>query len=179
MRQIYRYITASSVKPSSRICDYKLIGGNQLSNDDGRDSIVIRVRVPDDMKIEKLSCDSYSTTEDERTIEELGYDILVRINGQLIVRNDLKGYTRDEQSSILTEKEGLYLTKDGYVSRERYKEYLKRIQEESIKKEHETERIINELDNKQCDVHDLEYVQKSILLNVLKHYVAKSHRMER
>lgn len=36
----------------------------------------LRVNIPDDLILEKWSCDSYSTTTDPRTIDELGYDIL-------------------------------------------------------------------------------------------------------
>jgi len=35
------------------------------------------VNLPDDLVLEKWSCDPYSTTEDERTLDELGYDLLV------------------------------------------------------------------------------------------------------
>ena len=176
MRQVYRYILNSMVKPDSHVCDYRLIGSNQLGEGDGRNAAAIRVHIPDDMKLEKLSCDNYSTTEDERTIEELGYDIVVRINGHFFVRNDLKQYEFHNLSSILAQNEGLYLTKEGYLDKEHYRDYLKRIDEENEVKEQEAERIVDELNNQKCNVDDLEYISKDVLLKVLKFYVKESRK---
>lgn len=173
MSKKYRYITNGSVTRESRICDFRLIGGNQLKSGDGRSSTAVRVQMPNNLKLEKWSCDNYSTTEDERTIDELGYDIVVRINGKLVVRNDLKEYDFGELSSILTQKESLYFTKEGYLDKPHYTDYLRRLDERNETIDQETERIINALDNKQCCVSDLKYIDTEVLLKVLNHYVNK------
>lgn len=81
----YRYITNGAAKPSDMICHYRLIGGRNMLSAQS----CIRVKV-NDVELEKWSCDPYSTTEDKRTLEKLGCDIMVRINWKLTVRNDLK-----------------------------------------------------------------------------------------
>lgn len=72
----YRYILNGCVLGINKICDYRLIAGNNIKPS-YNDQSAIRVNIPDDLKLEKWSCDSYSTTEDKRTIEELGYDIII------------------------------------------------------------------------------------------------------
>lgn len=81
----YRYILSGGVMPSDRISDYRLVAPNQIR------STMQAIRIPaDSLRLDKLCCDSYATTEDQRTIAEIGYDCMVRINGRLTVRNDLK-----------------------------------------------------------------------------------------
>lgn len=177
MRQKYRYILNGLVSPKSRICDYRLIAGNQLGEGDGRNSAAIRVCIPDDMKLEKWSCDDYSTTEDERTIEELGYDVVVRINGQFIVRNDLKKYEYHKLSTILQQNEGLYLTTEGYLDKEHYRDYMNRLDEKIETVRQKSEQIINELNNQKCSVDNLKYVSADILIEVLKFYIKERNRL--
>ena len=69
------------------------------------------------MILSKYSCDNYATTEDNRTLEELNYEIMVRINGKLTVRNDLKGYDYEDISKYLYEQEQLYQTPKGYMNK--------------------------------------------------------------
>jgi len=74
----YRYITNGSCKPTDPICDFRLISHREI----GKKTCVAgetlyRVCIPDDLHLEKYSCDSYSTTNDKRTIRELGYDIVM------------------------------------------------------------------------------------------------------
>lgn len=87
----YRYILSGGVKPSDPICDYYLVAANGIAST----SQAVRVRV-DDVELRKLSCDNYSTTRDTRTIGELGFDCLVRIDWRLRVRDDLKPETDDD-----------------------------------------------------------------------------------
>jgi hypothetical protein len=82
-----RYIVCGLTEGNVPINRYRLIAGNRLGSKD----IAIRVRLPSDLVLDKYSCDSYSTTKDIRTLNELGYDVIVRINGRWVVRNDLKG----------------------------------------------------------------------------------------
>ena len=87
----YRYILAGNVNPSDPISAYRLIGASNL----GSASSAIRI-VVDDVDIIKYSCDCYSTTDDTRTLAELGYDCMVRINWKWTVRNDLRPETKDD-----------------------------------------------------------------------------------
>lgn len=76
MRKKYRYILNGCVLGKDKICDYRLIGGNNIKAPyDG--AMAIRVNIPEDLELEKWNCDPYSTTYDERTLDELGYDVLV------------------------------------------------------------------------------------------------------
>ena len=89
----YRYISCGIAKSTDKISDFRLIGGNQLFPEE---RVVLRVVIPDDLKLSKYSCDSYSTTEDPRTLEELGCDVMIRINGRWIIKNNLKHLSINE-----------------------------------------------------------------------------------
>lgn len=89
----YRYISCGIAKPTDKISDFRLIGRSQLFPEE---RVVIRVIIPDDLKLSKYSCDNYSTTEDSRTLEELGCDIMVKVNGKWIVKNNLKHLSINE-----------------------------------------------------------------------------------
>ena len=89
----YRYISCGIAKSTDKISDFRLIGGNQLFPEE---RVVLRVVIPDDLKLSKYSCDSYSTTEDSRTLEELGCDVMIRINGRWIIKNNLKHLSINE-----------------------------------------------------------------------------------
>lgn len=39
--------------------------------------VALRVNIPDDKVLTKYRLDPYSTTEDQRTLNELGYDVLM------------------------------------------------------------------------------------------------------
>jgi hypothetical protein len=61
---------------SDSISDFRLIAGNNVKPSyDG--TIALRVNIPADLEMTKYSCDPYSTTNDERTLDELGYDVVV------------------------------------------------------------------------------------------------------
>ena len=85
MGKRYRYITCGLVSPDEHVNKFRLIGSSNLAGDDG-----IRIELPDDIKLEKWSCDSYSTTEDERTIRELNPVVMVRINNKLVHHKELE-----------------------------------------------------------------------------------------
>lgn len=124
MRKKYRYICCGTAKITDKISDFRLIGGSQLKNK----SSAIRVKIPNDLKLTKYSCDNYSTTEDTRTLEELGCDIMIRYNGNWVIRNDLSSF---QLCDIYTElcvnaKDGyrLYPTEEGYMDVQHYREYM-------------------------------------------------------
>ena len=96
-RKRYRYILNGSATGGMKICDFRLIGGNNIKPNYNEAS-ALRVEIPDDLKLCKFSCDSYSTTSDERTLNELGYDILIwnKEKEKWFIRNDLKGFEPHE-----------------------------------------------------------------------------------
>jgi hypothetical protein len=88
----YRYITNGTAVGSDPISHFRLIGGaSKLETYHG--ATALRVRIPKDLMMTKLSCDSYSTTEDTRSLDELGYDFMVRdeTKGRWVIRNEFKG----------------------------------------------------------------------------------------
>ncbi|MCA1021579.1 hypothetical protein [Halobacillus litoralis] len=88
----YRYILSGTVKGEDQINSFRLIGANNIKPSYDKET-AIRVSIPSDLKLEKWSCDPYSTTEDERTLDELGYDVLVwhKKQGRWRVHNEFKG----------------------------------------------------------------------------------------
>lgn len=99
----YRYIGCGIAKSTNKISDFRLIGGNQLSPEE---RVVLRVVIPDDLKLSKYSCDNYSTTEDPRTLEELGCDVMIRVNGRWIIKNNLKYLSINEICDLKEIKNG-------------------------------------------------------------------------
>ena len=88
----YRYILNGLVSGEDKISRFRLIAGNNIkSKYDG--AFAIRVNIPDDLQLTKYSCDPYSKTDDPRTINELGYDVLIWYEKQRKwkVHNELKG----------------------------------------------------------------------------------------
>lgn len=79
----YRYITCGIAKISDRICDFRLITRqvfNTLSVYPMR--TYYRVKIPADMNLNKDGCDDYYTTDDTRTLKELGCELFL-IDGNL------------------------------------------------------------------------------------------------
>lgn len=88
----YRYITNGTAVGTDPIEHFRLIGvASKLENYHG--AVALRVRIPHGLELTKYSCDSYSTTNDPRTLDELGYDFLVRdqTKNQWVIRNEFKG----------------------------------------------------------------------------------------
>ena len=69
-RKRYRYILAGSVLPDEPVSHFRLVAAANLRprSDHG----LIRITIPDDMKLSKLSCDAYSTTDDPRPPAQSG-----------------------------------------------------------------------------------------------------------
>ena len=170
MRKRYRYIGNGNVTAKDKICDYRLIGGNLLNGLISAD--FVRVHIPNDLVLEKWRCDSYSTTDDQRTIEELGYDIIVKINGKWKIMNELKAVEPHKIREVLHYKYGLNITKEhGYLNSEQYVEYLRNLQTAIDEAEAKAEEHKHALDNHEMSVDDLEYLDKKDILRVLKLYV--------
>lgn len=115
-----RYILNGCVKPYDKICNYRLISANNISSHNS----AIRVNIPDDMTLEKLSCDCYSTTDDTRTIAELGYDVIVKINKNWHIMNEFKNIEPHEICTKMAEKGYQPLQYYGYVSHDIYKKWM-------------------------------------------------------
>lgn len=92
MRQKYRYILCGLVEGTDEINKFRLLSVG-IAGQYG--SKAIRVNIPDDLLLNKCSCDSYSTTFDNRTLDELGWDVVVweRRKYKWVVHNELKGIT--------------------------------------------------------------------------------------
>lgn len=179
-RKKYRYISNGCAKPSDPISNFRLIGGNQLKSLDCRFNDVIRVEIPDDMVLEKYSCDGYSTTEDVRTLEELRYNVIVRFKDGFVRRPDFEQRQPDE--SILdgiSEKlreEGYYLTDDAYLDKHDYKAYMDRIADAAEERDKKAEELKEQLDDRKCSVHELEYMEPKILLKIIELYVREKRK---
>lgn len=91
-RKRYRYITCGLILEKDKISDFRLLAANNVKPNYHNFS-AIKVEIPEDMKLSKWSCDSYSTTNDQRTLGELSYDVVLwnKKERKWIVRNDLKG----------------------------------------------------------------------------------------
>lgn len=86
-----RYILNGCVLGTDMVCDYRLISGNNVKPYHGEPAL--KVNIPDDLKLQKLSCDSYSTTKDMRTLDKLGYDLVIwdKNKNKWIKHNEYKG----------------------------------------------------------------------------------------
>ena len=119
----YRYILCGLLNENDEISKFRLIAGNKLKSLEYTDS-AIRVKIPDDLILEKYSCDEYSTTVDNRTIKELGYDVLVKFNGKWRIYNKLKGVRPCDFYKSLMEENFFSVKNIGYVTRDVYRDML-------------------------------------------------------
>ena len=126
-RRRYRYILSGTAKPKEKISNFRLISKNTSPYSNS----AIRVFIPDDMELKKWRCDSYSITSDVRTLEELEYDVLIKVNGKFIKRNDLKKHDPHEYYEILINEGYLIVPKLGYVAVEQYKIWQQEMRKEN------------------------------------------------
>ncbi|MEE3344639.1 MAG: hypothetical protein VZS44_11135 [Bacilli bacterium] len=85
MAKYFRYILCGVCNPTDPLSDYRLIGNNQI----GQSADMIRVEIPDNVELQKWSCDSYSTTDSKVRIKDLNPKVLIRINGKLHINEEL------------------------------------------------------------------------------------------
>jgi hypothetical protein len=102
----YRYILSGLVSPEDKVSRFRLIAGNMIKSE-YVGATAVRIPVPDDMVLEKWRGDCYSTTDDTRTIEQLGFDMLVWTGKRWLVRNELKGYQPHEITMPLLVEKGV------------------------------------------------------------------------
>ena len=115
----FRYILCGLVNFDGPISDYRLIGGNNL----GDAASCIRFKIPQLFHMTKYSCDSYSTTDDTRSLNQIGYDIMVKINGHWVVRNDLKPIQPHKIYHAMSKLGYRPVPKLGYVNDRQYKKW--------------------------------------------------------
>lgn len=110
----YRYILAKC-DPSEPIWKYRLVSSayiGSVAREPGR--VYIRVWIPDDTKLKRSIEGRWSTTNDERTIEELGYDLIMTTwtNRRRVISKDadIEKLTKEEQrkyfASMFGSREG-------------------------------------------------------------------------
>lgn len=106
-RSRYRYITNGTVVGSDPITHFRLIAGNNMSVP-YHGATALRVRIPKDLQLTKYSCDPYSTTNDKRTLDELGYDFMIRdeTKKKWVIKNEFKG-TRPCDVDLYVARESL------------------------------------------------------------------------
>ena len=123
MKKRYRYITSGVVKATDKVSDYRLIGINQVYGM----SDFIRIEIPDDLKLEKWSCDCYSTTEDERTVAEFNPTVMIRVNGEVradkeLTRMFISRELNDERiSKIMLNRGYRHVLRFGYITKDQMK----------------------------------------------------------
>lgn len=115
----FRYIRAGIVNFDGPISNYRLISGNNL----GDAASCIRFKLPNLFHMDKLPCDPYSTTDDTRSLNEIGYDILVKCNGRWVVRNDLKPIQPHKIYHAMMKEGKAPVKKLGYLTDDQYKAY--------------------------------------------------------
>lgn len=87
-----------------KISNFRLIAANNIKPS-YNNFTAVRVVTPDDMELCKYSSDSYSTTKDNRTIKELGYDVMLWNNDvkRWFIRNEFKGINPVDISAAISE----------------------------------------------------------------------------
>lgn len=116
----YRYITTGILPFYTPISDVRLLTKNQLNNYD----IAVRLTLPPNITLETLSCDNYSTTEDKRPVSDFEPVIYIKINHKWTTRPDLNHTSPCDLCTYLQQTEKLYITKQGFLSKENYIAYL-------------------------------------------------------
>ncbi len=126
-RKRYRYILPDVDFNYDRpISQFDLLAKNVFSRFNEL-ACCVRICIPDDLVLEKRTYDYYSRTDDPRTLNELGCDVMVKIDGKWVIRNDLKDARLDNLSTVLLRKERLLYTNGlGYVTKGRFQEHHKR-----------------------------------------------------
>ena len=100
----HRYIFCGVVHGTDKISDFRLISSctwDPLG-------YCVRVNIPDDLKLNHFNGDCYSTTNDERTLDELGWDCIFYFNRKWRKFNALKEYEPHEWHDVLEYIYGLY-----------------------------------------------------------------------
>ena len=115
----YRYILCGNVSPKDKLSDFRLIAANKIGQSirtcDG-----VRVKITDDIELTKYDCDEYSTTDCEKTLSELGCDVVAKIGGRWKVLDVPIGTNVHAYLSKQGLKQSLCDESMGYVTEEIY-----------------------------------------------------------
>lgn len=92
-RRQRRYVLCGTAVGSDPINHFRLIAGSNMPSELFHGETALRVNIPNGLKLTKYSCDPYSTTDDPRTLDELGYDFVIWDGGlkRWVVHNEFKG----------------------------------------------------------------------------------------
>ena len=92
----HRYILCGMVSGSDKLSDFRLI--SKLTPDENS---IIRVNIPDDVKLSTFPGDGYSTTDCDKTLDELGYDCYIKYRNKWLKTNELKSYDPADWHEVL------------------------------------------------------------------------------
>jgi len=114
----HKYIFCGLVKGSDKIRDFRLI--NSITKYSGGHAI--RVNLPNDVYLNYCPGDGYTTTRDNRTLDELGWDTIIFYKGKWRKFNALKEYRPCDWFRVLEYIYGLYDCFDdiGWTDSEEY-----------------------------------------------------------
>lgn len=121
-----RYITCGLADPDEPISHFRLIAGCTFGYIHADDAL--RVELPPDLKLTQSKWDRYSTTDDPRTLRQLGAVPVVKVDGKWKRMPELwPAHQPHEWYEVLRKEKGLYgtLSPCGYLNLERYQEYLR------------------------------------------------------
>lgn len=118
-RTRYRYITCGLAKMSDPVCDFRLIGGTNMSFAIS----AIRICIPDDMVLKK-DPSGYSTTSDKRPLKELDAIPIVRINGKFKPFPSLINVEVGQWDQVFMENFRLIPTDIGYLTETQFRNYM-------------------------------------------------------
>lgn len=81
----YRYILCGLVSPDEPVTNFRLIAGNKIGTDVTSSKFVIRITIPEGIRLNKEECDLYSTWPDDDgkkgpPISELEATPLIRLH---------------------------------------------------------------------------------------------------
>lgn len=92
----HRYILCGVVWENTEICNYRLISKPTYSL-----GSFVRVNIPNDLSLSHYTGDGYSTTDDKRTVHELGCDCYILFKGCWRKFNYLKKFEPHQWFRVL------------------------------------------------------------------------------
>ena len=120
-RPRYRYITNDVITPGFAISAYELKAANQITADT---MSAVRVAIPKDMPVKYVPAWHCSSTTDERTLDELNYEVIIRVRGRWKVMQELKGVQPFDYHKEL-KKYGYHKTGIGYLTHAQYHKFVR------------------------------------------------------
>lgn len=127
MRNKYRYISIAgrNDSPNTPISKYYLCAKFTREYTDIRSAVVLRITIPDDLIMEKLSCEDYSTTEDKRTLTDFETMPVMKLNGRWRPVPKLKNHPYETWYTVIRDEMHLKGTPDtGFMTPSKYDEYI-------------------------------------------------------